>query len=363
MTKLPGSDSALFKLMQDRHVHFVVLYKHYLPPDDLVRAIDRKLLRGSEVHEIDALTKIHSTQLMVYSIQKEIEFPPNNNDQEILEKLSDFMSGSPVLVDIASELLLSRLKNLLEKKTHEALEKFAKDISLNVSRKDRTSSFVGEDSPTSSWCRDIATQMKDVVPSLLPLSSDQRDAWDTNCEYDSWDSLSELIRNCDFSTEVELLLNCLSIFGCSPIPIAVVTSLSSIITKTSGKTHLTGSMLKKLMKMRCVKIYPSPVVIHSSIKPKDTANADPDFIYVPQFIANFLWKEMEDRDKVFALTTCYISLSNLPTRPNHTHFLLGLTSLMLHTMESNFDLMGEECYQEVYRLYLKLLQDIEVTKL
>ena len=387
---LPQSEP-LLQLMGNRHAHIVVLYKHYQPPDKLTREIDHQLVRGSKILPIDPLSMIHSTQRTVYTIQREMDFAPDNEDQIILENLAEFTSGSPVLVDITSQLILAQLKEgdgdsslveepwlqgsqvggdrgdssvkeaqpspdghveLPQKKDlpvishsempQKAMGRFADSITLNLTRMNR-------ELPTSCVFRDISQHVVSTVPSMTNLTWEQRDEWDTKCQYDSWDSISDLIRASNLKLEEEVLLNCLAIFGANPIPVSVTTALSSLISRTSGQPHLASSLLHNLKKMSYVSTYPLPVVIHPSIREASAAR-EPDFVYVPQYIANFLWKSLDDRDKAIALATSYHALSTLPTQ-HSSHFLLGLVMLLVDAYELNFDLMGKECYGEVYRLY------------
>jgi hypothetical protein len=192
--------------------------------------------------------------------------------------------------------------------------------------------------------------MVGTVPSVSTLTAEQRDEWDTKCQYDSWDTITNIISASILRLEEEILLNCLAIFGANPIPVSLVTSLSLLISRTSGKSHLASSMLQNLMKMKYVCTYPLPVVIHPSIT-NASASAEPDLVYVPQYIANYLWKHLRDCDKAIALATSYHALSKAP-RPSH--FLLGSVKLLMDAYESNCDIMGKECYKEVYRLYLTL---------
>ena len=393
MTTLPQSEP-LLQLMGNRHAHIVALYKHYQPPDKLICEIDYQLVRGFKILPIDPLSMIHSTQRTVYTIQREMDFAPDNEDQIILEKLAEFTSGSPVLVDITSQLILAQLKegdggqgdpSLVEESwlqgsqvgggrgdpsvkevqpsleghvelplkkdlpvishsemPHKAMGRFADSIALNVTRMDR-------ELPASCVFRDISQHVVSTVPSMTNLTWEQRDEWDTKCQYDSWDSISDLIRASNLKLEEEVLLNCLAIFDANPIPVSVTTALSSLISRTSSQPHLASSLLHNLKKMSYISTYPLPVVIHPSIR-EASPTREPDFVYVPQYIANFLWKTLDDRDKATALATSYRALSTLPTQ-HSSHFLLGLVTLLIDAYELNFDLMGKECYGEVCRLY------------
>ena len=338
MTVLPSSEPFL-RLMKNRHAHLVVLYTHNQSLDMLTRSIDHKLLRGSKVHIVEPLTNIDSTQRMVYAIQRETDLAPYNTDQDIFKQLAEFSCGSPVLVDIISQLILSWLKDTDDAtKRPSHLESF----SPNETRVDN--SFF------------VKHGISHHLTPLFSLADEQSDERDTKCRYDSWDSTFELITTSKLSREEEDLLNCLSIFGSNPIPMALITCLSSLICKASERPHLTTSLLQNLIKKGFIETYPLPVVIHPSIKSSPPTDG-PDIVHVPQNIADFVCKSVDDQKNVIALTTSYTALSSLLTQPpaQPLPFLLGLVSLLKDYSKLNLDLIGEACYKKVYELYLTLV--------
>ena len=323
----------------------------------MMRAVDHKLLRGCKVHHLESLSMIFSTQRIVYSVQKEIHFCPNSNDQAIIQKISNFTSGSPVLVDIISKLLPSYLSNTCQQSPQEGLEHFANDISLYVTRENRsphsdspTSSLTSSNCSSLSSARELSSSVSDSISSISILSPDCRDEWDTSCSYDSWDSIAELLHACHFDAEAMLLLNCLAYLGCGPIPINIVTSLTSLIAKTTGRNHLASSLLTQLKNKGFVKLYPSPVVIHKSLK---STSASEEFVYVPKFMSDYLSKEVEFSDKAMALAVCFHIFSHF-TSP-FSGITVGLFKTLIMMYELNSDLMGDFCYKEVYRFYLSLI--------
>ena len=349
ISELPTSESLLL-LMANRYTHCIMLYQQCVPPDNLIRSIDHKLLRGCKVHHIEPLSMILSTQRIVYAMQQETHFCPKSKDQMIIEKISNFTSGSPVLVNIVSQLLLSHLSNASQQLSEEPLTDFAKSITLNITDEKHTSSPPSSlssrsPSPTPSLSRQLCSSVSDSLSSISILAPECRDEWDTPDSYDSWDSIAGLLSSCQFDIETKLLLDCLSHLGCGPIPLSIIASLSTLVTKTSGRTHLAGSLLSQLMDKGFVKLYPSPVVIHSNLKQDNY-----EFVYVPKYIADYMLKELVYPDKAVALATCFRTLSNaaLP----YSSVVFGLLKSLLLIFELNSDLMGETCYGEVYRLYL-----------
>ena len=77
---------------------------------------------------------------------------------------------------------------------------------------------------------------------------------------------------------------------------------------------------------------------------------------MPQYITQAIWKDMmSPRDKVVALSTSFMALRTLANNmsSSDTGFLGGLCSLLIEVYEVNYELMGDKCYQEVYKLYLR----------
>ena len=324
MTQLPESDH-LVQFLKNNHVHTIVISKRSEPPNKLVKEVDRKLVRGCMVHSIEPLTMIHSTQRMVHTLLKQLEVTPSNADQEMFEKLAEFTTGSPVVVEIASQVVLSCYDHL----RHKAVSHL--NHMLLLEHKDIQSL---NSSPTTA-----------VLHKYVNV-------YQTDSLYDSWDSIMKLLDECDLSPEEKLLLNCVSIFGTSPVPFALVTKMSSMITQINHRTHLAGTLHQKLMKYKLLKRYPLPVVLHPAVLKSGTSSQVLEFVHVPQQISRCLWNSMEDVDKVVVLSVTFSSVSSL-----HQHSVdsdvSGVCSLLHELFEENYSLVGEQCYQQMYGLYLR----------
>ena len=355
-TELPQSES-LLKLFKDAHVHIILLSKYFETPDNIVKEVDKKLIRGCSMHEIKTLSMIESTQRTVHCILKECHLAPTNEDQKIFERLAEFTSGSPVIVDIASQVLLKFLREAPDNLSA-GLSKFADAIYLSESRTSAKASSRRE-MPTQAIVRTISENLTRVSSSITSVTSDNRDVWESNSEYDSWDSIGRLL-DCYLTLPEEmLLLRSLSMFSCSPIPMYLVTELSSLISLSSNHPHLAGLLHTKLLEMGIIKIYPLPVIYHQSacqLKPQ----TEPQYVYVPQHISSSLWICLNNEDRIVSLGIMYRTFLVLHHKVTilDAHFLLGLCSLLLEMFDFNFELMGRDCYQEVYKVYLSLLDRI-----
>ena len=105
-----------------------------------------------------------------------------------------------------------------------------------------------------------------------------------------------------------------------------------------------------------MKRYPLPVILHPTLGVQKPST-EPEIVYIPEHIARAIWKDMmSDGDKVVALSTMYKALRTLTDNLGSSNigFLAGLISLLMERYELNYELMGKQCYQEVYKLYLHI---------
>ena len=194
--------------------------------------------------------------------------------------------------------------------------------------------------------RSVSENVVSELPEIAAISQKYRDIWETDSKYDTWDSITKLVDCCGLSSEEKFLLNCLSAFECCPVPFSFVTEMSSIITQASQKVHLAGTLHQNLTKHKLVKPYPLPVVLHPAIfRESSSEDHEPEYVYIPQLLAQCFWKNMETLDKVAVLNVIYFSVSQLHLPSKHIH---GLFSLLVELLEQNYTLVSKECYKSVY---------------
>ena len=337
LSELPTSE-CLLQLMKKQYCHCIVLFDNCLSSDTLVHTIEQELVLGCKVHHLEPLSMIQSTQRIVYSVQQVSHFCPNNMDQAIFEKISKKTSGSPVLVNIVACLLTSSLGNVSEE-PRKVLEDFEESLCAEFEQ-------CKSPSDSSSSERSLSSNVHESLSSIGVLSPECRDEWDTPGSYDSWDTLTGLLEAGQFDIEAKLLLDCLSHLGSGPIPVNLVSSLSTLITRSSGKTHLAGSLLDQLMDKGFVKLYPSPVVFHANLK-KET---DVEFVCVPKYISDYFVKNLDHPDKAVALSVCYRTLSDMSL--SYSSIVFGLLRSLIDYFGLNSDKFGNQCYSKAYQLYL-----------
>ena len=358
MPQFSDPSTSLMDLLKHPNTHIVVISKNYAPPDALLREIDNQLLRGCKIFDVEPLSMMHTTQRIIHSILSGHHLAPTNEDQNIFEKLAQFTSGSPALIDMTAALFLSQMKQDSQNEsqdTHDTLINFNNQLSLDgIGPSTKPVTVARRDPPKgTAKTREIS---KNVYDNIISIRDPEQDPWCTSSPYDSWQAVTTLIDQCSLSAEEKLLLFAVSMFSCSPVPMSVVTEISSMIATASHKPHISTSLHSKLFQMQLMKRYPLPVILHPSLGVQQPST-EPEIIYVPEHIARAIWKDMmSDRDKVAALSTMYMALRTLADNLGSSDigFLAGLTSLLVERYELNYELMGKQCYQEVYKLYLHI---------
>ena len=343
---LPSSEAWL-KLLKNPSVHIVVVAKHCSPPELLQKQIDNQLLRGCKIIDIEPLSMVHTIQRIVHSVHEHHHLAPGNEIQEMFERLAEFTNGSPVIIDTASSLLLSQMKP--DTTVEESLREFAEAVSLQ-----QVSSYSssGKHSPKLEKRRTISKNVVDNIPSATSADV-ENDPWKTDVHYDSWQVISNIFAGSNLSGEERLLIFSLSMFHCCPIPMSVVQEISVLIAKASHQAHLAGSLHSKFLKLKFLRVYPTPIILHPYLSSQQANQTE--FVYVPQYLSSGIWKHiMSPMDKAVALGTVFKILSAMSTQDINTSrslFILGLCSLLVEMSEVNYDLMGKKCYQEVFKLY------------
>lgn len=328
MASLPSSEKSIHILRQ-HNVHIVVIYESYSSntKSALIKEVDCKLIRGCTFHVIEPLSAIGSTQRIVHAVMKEYHFTPSSIDQQILEELADFTLGSPVIIDIVSQVLLAQFKNC--DNFHLALQSVASLLSLK-----------SYDSDTAEPPERVQSDFGTVAVS---------DLYATYSRYDSWESLHKLLDLCDFIPEERLLLHCLSIFGCLPVPFSLINEISSTITKSVQKQHLASTLHTKLVTFKFIQVYPLSVIFHHSVPMvMDSLQGELEFVCVPQHLSDCLARDMEEIDLIVAISVAIHSINSLnAVQPVH-----GLMSLLIETLDCNFRLVGKDCFKTAFGLYL-----------
>ena len=363
MPQFSDPSTSLVDLLKHQNTHIVVISTSYTPPDALLREIDNQLLRGCNIIDVKPLSPIHTTQRIVHSILSAHHLAPANEDQKIFEKLAQFTSGSPAIIDVTTAVFLSQMEHNSQNEsqgTHDTLISLNNQLSLDgIGPSTKPVTIVRHEPPKgTAKTREIS---KDVCDNIVSIRYPEQDPWCTSSPYDSWQAVTILIDQCSLSAEEKLLLFAVSMFSCSPIPMSMVTEISSMIAKASQKPHISTSLHSKLFQMQLMKRYPLPVILHPRLGVQQPST-EPEFVYVPQYIARAIWKDMmSDGDKVVALSTMYMALRTLEDNLGSADvgFLAGLSSLLIERYELNYELMGKQCYQEVYKIYLSFYTRME----
>ena len=218
LDSLPKNNNPLLGLLRDVNRHIVIISKSNFSPEGLQKSIDCRLLRGTNTITVDPLSTIHATQRMVHSVLKNHHLAPSTQQQALFERLAEFTTGSPPILDL-------------------------------------TSSLLGQSLSQTTCTEDVLDTFAENVLTKIP---------------DPMTAVRVLIEQCDFTSSEQQLLSQLP--SC-PIP------TSSIFAKASHQPLLASSLHSKLEKTKILKVYPNTVVYHPKQSLTDTISG---FMYLPE---------------------------------------------------------------------------------
>ena len=360
LTKLSDLPDSLISLLKCPNVHIAIISKGIEPPSSLIKELDHKLLRGCRVYDITPLSIIHSSQRIVHELLSNHHLAPTNEDQSSMSTLSHSTFGSPILVDIVSALIaVSEIGDI-------PINKHISDISNSLEKRASLAQASNcFESPEKNFrsleAKGYAMHEKAVAQENIKISSQVRDdeaKWNVKEGNDSWDIMAILINISQLSNEEQLLLYCLSVFNCAPVPQNVVEEISVMISKATQQLNIALNLPMKLTRLKLLKYHPHPCVYHPSVNAVSGGQDATTFYYIPQLVSAALWNRvMTETDRAVTLGIVYKALSTSSKKAHahkETYFLHGLSQLLLNLYESNYTLMKKECFQAVYRLCLSL---------
>ena len=318
--------------MSRSSTHIVLLQSSSSALDALKKSVDNKLMRGTNVMELDPLSELHCTQRLVHSIMSRCDFVPYNREQEVLAEIADKTMGSPDLVGAASALLSQFISTTQECEDNggsddesgggtEFLERFHSEVCCG-----------GDESTSSLVPDDFATRLLKGF------------------------SLSE----CD-----SFFLSTLSLFGGAPIPRCLVEAIQLLSLSASSELPGGKGPLAHLTDSHLLHVFPSPVIVsptkpHTDHTPNDSLGqssvgvAESEFYYVPEVIGDAMRGCMDNNDLAFSFAVAHRALKKLyeerGTNTSLGAFLAGTAKALTDSLEGRNGM--EDCYKEVYRTYL-----------
>ena len=352
--------------LMSHNVHIIIISKQTESPDTLYRDIDKELIRGCHVYNVEPLSMVHSTQRIVHTVLSKHHIAPTTDDQASFESLADVTCGSPSIVDSISALLLKNMNesnpdsnndsHTVLQDMNQFLSKDSSPISLYCDSNKRDEFHLHNKAvirkvQADKTLNDYMAENLSGNAQVQPAVAKKLDKLEASANRNSWHVVGGLLNRSFLSSEECLLLFTLSVFDSAPIPLCIVHEVSTRIAKAAHKQYQTGDFLSNMLKLKFIKKYPSSLVFHPSLKEKHIV----DLFYVPQLISSAVLTEvMQEIDKAVALGLLYKVLSSFQSKKNVTvsGLVHGLTWISLKVYESNFKIIGKECFQAAYKLCL-----------
>lgn len=245
----------LLLLLKRSNTSIVIVHTSSAPPTSIADEIDTLLVRGCGIHLVMPLNHTHCTERMVYAVLSRTNLIPMNQEQEVMSLLCDFTCGSPVLADIASEVMCTFCENC--------------------------------DNPIQGLMTEV----------LQPLGSSVKEQGLTAY-------MDVMIRALKLNVVEYTALCSLAMYGPCPIPAPILTNaIKIILSSLPGCKYTTDHVVQHLLKRRLVKSHPS-IVMMSSV---DSANR---LYCVPHLIIDATLYGMDDKELVLAAGIAHKAIIN-----------------------------------------------------
>ena len=100
------------ELLKNTNTHIIVTFNPTQKPKDLIKMIDRELIRGMNTIDLKPLSSLLTTQRLVHAIMKGCDtddFIPYIEEQKMISHITEQTGGSPDIIDVTSTMLAERL--------------------------------------------------------------------------------------------------------------------------------------------------------------------------------------------------------------------------------------------------------------
>ena len=362
-------------LLRNSNTHVIITFNPTQTPKDLIKTIDRELIRGTTPIDLKPLSSLLTTQRLVHSIMKGCDtddFVPYNEEQRMISLITEQTGGSPDIIDIASTVLAERLaKGDVEQRRH-ILEEICEETIVVATGGERSQ----KEEATKAAKAEARIEPDCGSATIVSTESIAR-----NSQTEEKKSLNQttvvkfttnLLQNLDLSQSDHFLLKALHWFGTTPIPRQLIENLQSIIVSASKHQRPTKTPMVNLLSYKLLRVYPSTVIVkpaksqlpysstHSAaaatfLSTDSTTStsfiADSDFYYVPQLVIDSVQDQLQPMDRDFSLTAASKALSHYCKESDCdlTH-AAGLANVLYNKIDEDNVL-----FQVAYRLYLSLV--------
>ena len=361
-------------LLRNSNTHIIITFNPTQTPKDLIKTIDRELIRGTTTIDLKPLSSLLTTQRLVHSIMKGCDtddFVPYNEEQKMISFITEQTGGSPDIIDVTSTVLAERLARGDVEQRRRILQEFCEET-IVVATDVEGSQKEEATKPAKAEAR--------IEPDCGSATIISTESVARNSQTEEKKSLNQttvvkfttnLLQSLDLSQSDHFLLKALHWFGTTPIPRQLIENLQSIIVSASKHQRPTKTPMVNLLSYKLLRVYPSTIIVkpaksqlpysstHSSAAASLSTDsntstsfiADSDFYYVPQLVIDSVQDQLQPMDRDFSLTAAFKALSHYCKESDCdlTH-AAGLANVLYNKIDEDNVL-----FQVAYRLYLSLV--------
>jgi hypothetical protein len=358
------------ELLRNANTHVIITFNPTHTPKDLIKTIDRELIRGTNTIDLKPLSSLLTTQRLVHSIMKGCDtddFIPYNEEQKMISHITEQTGGSPDIIDVTSTVLAERLAKGDVEQRRGILQEFCEETVVANSERSQK-----EEAPKPAEAEARIEPDSTVISTESVARKSQAEEKVTLNQTTVVRFTTNLLQSLDLAESDYFLLKALHWFGTTPIPRQLIEILQSIIVSASKHQRPTKTPIVNLLSYKLLRVYPSTVVVKpsksqlpyssthahtaaASLSTDFTTSAsfiaDSDFYYVPQLVIDSVQDQLQPMDRDFSLTAAFKALSHYCKESDCdlTH-ATGLANVLYNKIDED-----NACFQVAYRLYLSLV--------
>ena len=302
---LPLSDSALKALLTNPNVHVIITSPVLSNLDDISIDADKELTRGCALHELTPIPVLLNLQRIAYSIMKDCDLSPMNEEQDFFEDFEELTAGNPALLNFSTSVLKSVI--VMHDNPKDGLSKFHNEVikPAQIAIKKAYGNEVTDMVTNATDCMEIdTTNFKDVPDNVMYFTK-------------------YLLKSLSLTPQESLYIDALSIFSGAPIHETVLDTIEAVLLMASVAKE-SYKLQKRLKDYNILVKYPSPVLKVPPGKQRSSYNCG--YYYMPAVLSEIVETMMDKQTKVMSASLCHYSLLEVSKR--------------LHSDSLNFDDYG-----------------------
>lgn len=301
---LPLVDSTLGALLKNPNVHVIITSPVLSNLDEISLDADKELRRGCVLHQLMPIPLLQNLQRIVYSVMKDYNLSPMNEEQNFFENFEELTAGNPALVSFSTSVLKHTMQMHSEEDSSDA-EEVAKGGLYRFNEEVVRPTLLAIKKSCGSSTLDQFDQMgMGLEESTVEGTKVSKEVPDNVMYFTKY-----LLKYLALSPQECLYINAISVLNGSPIHQTVLDTMEAIILSVTGQS----CMLQKRLKHYNILVkHPSPVLRMPLDRARSSYSCN--YYYMPAVISEIIETMLDKPAKIVSTSLCHYSLLEVSDR-------------------------------------------------